>query len=88
MLPHARQNFPFLETRKIRTIISLIPEKPTQVNAAVQRNRARLRAALRVPSTRGAGYSHAPALAPQDLEDFCEFHNVYLLHYVVERKVE
>ena len=30
-LPHAPQNFPFLETRKIRTIISLIPEKPTQV---------------------------------------------------------
>ena len=29
--PHAPQNFPFLETRKIRTIISLIPEKPTQV---------------------------------------------------------
>ena len=34
-----------------------------------------------------AAHSHAPALAQQDLEDFCEFHSVYLLHYVVERKV-
>ena len=30
--PNFEQNFPFLEMRKLRTVISLIPEKPTQVD--------------------------------------------------------
>jgi hypothetical protein len=60
--------------------------------AAVRQRCASTRgaAAAAVRVCRGAAlaaHSHAPALAQQDLEDFCEFHNVYLLHYVVERKV-